>query len=74
VVVVDRRGGDLRAFVGPAAACKVAPDGPGLRRACTGQAWDADGAPRTPRTQALARVPTRFARGDLYISPVAVGG
>jgi hypothetical protein len=75
VVIVDRRGDDLRAFVGPAAACKVAPDGSGLRRACTGQAWDADGAPRTPRTQALARVPTRFARGDLYVNPnAAVGG
>jgi hypothetical protein len=74
VVIVDRRGGDLRAFVGPAAACKVAPDGRGLRRACTGQAWDADGAPRTPRTQALARVATRFARGDLYVNPRGAAG
>jgi hypothetical protein len=69
VVVVDRRGGDLRAFVGPEAACPLRPDGPGFRRGCTGQAWDADGAPRTPGTPALARVTTRFARGDLYVDP-----
>ncbi|HVD14085.1 MAG TPA: hypothetical protein VNK73_06525 [Actinomycetota bacterium] len=74
VVIVDRRGGDLRAFVGPDAACPAVPDGPGFRRACTGQAWDADGAPRTPRTQALARVATRFARGDLYVNPATAGG
>jgi hypothetical protein len=67
VVIVDRRGGDLRAFVGPAAPCPAAPDGPGLRRGCTGQAWDADGAPRTAGTQPLTRVPTRFAGGDLYV-------
>jgi hypothetical protein len=74
VVLVDRRAGDLRAFVGPKAACPLQPDGHGFRRGCTGQAWDADGAPHTPRTQALTRVPTRFARGDLYVDPGAAGG
>jgi hypothetical protein len=74
VVVVDRRGGGLRAFVGPGAACPLAPDGTGFRRSCSGQAWDADGAARTPRTPALRRVPTRFARGDLYVDPGAGPG
>jgi hypothetical protein len=74
VVIVDRRGGDLRAFLGPGAACPVEPDGPGFGRGCARQAWDADGAPRTPGTPALARVPTRFARGDLYVDLGAAGG
>ena len=71
VVVVDRRDGDLRAFVGPAAACPVSPDGRGFTRPCTRQSWDADGAPRTPHTPHLTRVPTRLASGDLYVDPGA---
>jgi hypothetical protein len=74
VVIVDRRGGNLRAFVGPGAACPVEPDGAGFGRGCTRQAWDAGGAPRTPGTAALARVPTRFARGDLYVDLGTAGG
>ncbi len=73
VVVVDRRDGDLRAFVGPAAACPVAPDGRGFTRPCARQSWDADGTPRTPHTPPLTRVPTRLASGDLYVDPGASG-
>jgi hypothetical protein len=71
VVVVDRRDGDLRAFVGPAAACPVAPDGRGFTRPCTRQSWDAGGIPRSPHTPPLTRVPTRLASGDLYVNPGA---
>jgi hypothetical protein len=71
VVVVDRRDGDLRAFVGPAGGCPVAPDGRGFTRPCTRQSWDADGSARTPHTPPLTRVPTRLASGDLYVDPRA---
>jgi hypothetical protein len=69
VVVVDRREGDLRAFVGPAGACPLAADGRGFARPCTRQSWAADGTPRTPGTPRLTRVPTRLASGDVYIDP-----
>jgi hypothetical protein len=68
-VVVDRRDGGLRAFVGPAGGCPVAPDSGGFTRPCTRQSWDADGRPRTPETPPLTRVPTRLAGGDLYVDP-----
>ncbi len=73
VVVVDRRDGDLRVFVGPAGACPVAADGRGFTRPCTRQSWSADGTPRTPDTPRLSRVPTRLAGGDLYVDPSAAG-
>lgn len=74
VVVVDRRDGGLRAFVGPAAACPLQPGGRGFTRPCTRQAWGPDGAAGTPRTPPLRRVPTRLASGELYVDPGAASG
>jgi hypothetical protein len=74
VVVVDRRDGDLRAFVGPAGGCRVAGDGRGFARPCARQSWDADGTPRSAHTPPLTRVPTRLASGDLYVDPAAAAG
>jgi hypothetical protein len=74
VVVVDRRDGALRAFVGPAGACPVAADGRGFARPCAHQSWTSDGTPRTPATPPLTRVPTRLASGDLYVDPAGAAG
>ena len=69
VVVVDRRDG-LRAFLAPPGPCPVVADGAGFARPCTGQRWDASGAPTGGRSSAALRaVPVAFARGDLYVRP-----
>jgi hypothetical protein len=75
VVVVDRRDGDLRAFLAPAGPCPVreAPGG-GFARPCSGDRWDATGAPAGDGGEAplrLRRVPVAFAAGDLYVNPEA---
>jgi hypothetical protein len=70
VVVVDRRGDEPRVFLAPAGACKVVADGAGFARPCSGQRWDAAGAPTAGEaTPALRRRPAVFARGDLYLNP-----
>ena len=45
VVVVDRRGGELRAFLAPPGSCPVRVAGSGFARPCDGQRWDAEGGP-----------------------------
>jgi hypothetical protein len=75
VVVVDRRGGDLRAFLAAAGPCPVVAAGGGFARPCAGQRWDAAGAPADERRDGeeapppLRRLPARFAGGDLYVDP-----
>ena len=75
VVVVDRRDGDVRAFLAPAGPCPVqAAPGGGFARPCAGHRWDAAGAPARdpggPRAPPpLRRVPVAFAGGDLYVNP-----
>jgi hypothetical protein len=77
VVVVDRRGGEVRAFLAPAGPCPVqAAPGGGFARPCAGARWDAAGAPAPdpgdPRAPPpLRRVPVAFAAGDLYVNPEA---
>jgi hypothetical protein len=74
VVVVDRRDG-LRAFLSAPGPCPVQAAGGGFGRPCTGQRWDATGAPATglpggrQAPPALRRVPVAVAGGDLYIDP-----
>jgi nitrite reductase/ring-hydroxylating ferredoxin subunit len=74
VVVVDRRGGELRALLAPDGACPVeAAAGGGFARPCAGHRWDATGAPAGDRHRRapppLRQVPASFAGGDLYIDP-----
>jgi hypothetical protein len=70
VVVVDRRGGELRAFLTATGPCPVVAAGAGFARPCTGERWDADGTPAAGKTAApLRRRPAVFARGDLYVNP-----
>jgi hypothetical protein len=69
VVVVDRRGGELRAFLAAPGPCPVVAAGAGFARPCTGERWDADGTPAAGRAAPLRRRPTSFARGDLYVLP-----
>jgi hypothetical protein len=71
VVVVDRRSGVLRVFLGAPGPCRVAAAGGGFARPCAGQAWDADGTARTASAASLRRVPAQLARGDLYVDPRA---
>ena len=76
MVVVDRRGGELRALLAPAGPCPVqAAAGGGFARPCTGQRWDAAGSPVATRGQAapapLHPVPASLAGGDLYVDPEA---
>jgi hypothetical protein len=77
VAVVDRRGGDVRAFLALAGPCPVqAAPGGGFARPCAGDRWDAAGAPAPdpgdPRAPPrLRRVPVAFAAGDLYVNPAA---
>jgi nitrite reductase/ring-hydroxylating ferredoxin subunit len=75
VVVVDRRDGELRAFLAPHGPCPVRAAGSGFARPCVGQRWDRTGAPASERRDGqeapppLRRVPVSFAGGDLYIDP-----
>jgi hypothetical protein len=69
VVVVDRRGGELRAFLAAPGPCPVVAAGAGFARPCTGERWDADGTPAAGGAPALRRRPASFARGDLYVLP-----
>jgi hypothetical protein len=69
VVVVDRRGGELRAFLAAPGPCPVVAAGAGFARPCTGERWDADGAPAAGPGAALRRRPASLARGDLYVLP-----
>jgi hypothetical protein len=75
VVVVDRRGGELRAFQAPPGRCPVVAAGGGFARPCAGQRWDAAGAPAGERRGGqeapppLHRVPALFAGGQLYVDP-----
>jgi hypothetical protein len=73
VVVVDRRGGGLRAFaVAPGACPVVGTAGGGFARPCAGQAWDSAGQPAaTPphaAPPAMRPLPVQVARGDLYVN------
>jgi hypothetical protein len=70
VVVVDRRGDELRAFVTAPGPCPAAAAGAGFARPCTGQRWDADGTPAAGgAAPPLRRRPAVLARGDLYVLP-----
>jgi hypothetical protein len=69
VVVVDRRGGELRAFLAAPGPCPVVAAGAGFARPCTGERWDADGTPAAGAGAPLRRRPASLARGDLYVLP-----
>ena len=77
VVVVDRRGGELRAFLAPRGSCPVRVAGSGFARPCDGQRWDAEGGPASDLRDGeeapppLRRVPASFAADDLYLNPAA---
>jgi hypothetical protein len=78
VVVVDRRQDDPRAFLAPSGPCPVqAASGGGFTRPCTGQRWEASGAPAPgpdgtgEAPPPLRRLPVSFAAGDLYVDPGA---
>jgi hypothetical protein len=77
VVVVDRRGGTLRAFLAPSGACPVvATRSGGFARPCTHQAWDQSGQPAggqgaSAQPPALRPMPATVAKGDLYVDPRA---
>lgn len=68
-VVVDRRGGAVRAFLVPPAECAVQADGEGFARPCTGEAWTADGAPAGGSAAALEQVPVQLASDEVYVNP-----
>jgi hypothetical protein len=71
-LVVDRRGGRLRAFLAPPGRCPVEAAGAGFARRCSGERWTAAGTPAAGGEDApppLRRVPALFARGDLYVDP-----
>jgi hypothetical protein len=69
VLVVDRRGGLVRAFVAGPGRCQVVADGDGFARPCEGRRWDAEGRPSGVSGPALTRVPARVADGALYVDP-----
>ena len=74
VVVVDRRGGGLRAFLAPPGPCPVRGAGSGFARPCAGQRWDRTGAPASNLRDGQEAPPLRpvtplFAGGDLYVNP-----
>jgi hypothetical protein len=77
VVVVDRRGGELRAFLAPPGSCPVMVAGSGFARPCAGQRWDAEGGPASELRDGqeapppLRRVLVSLAGGDLYVNPAA---
>jgi hypothetical protein len=69
VVVVDLRGGGVRAFEatpGPS-RCPIGASGSGFARPCTHERWTAAGAPAGKATAPLRQVPTMLAKGDLYV-------
>ena len=71
-LVVDRRGGAVRAFVTAPGACPVQAAPGGFARPCSGQAWSGDGG-RAPGMgpagePPLRAVPTTVAKGDLYVN------
>jgi hypothetical protein len=68
-VVVDRRGGGVRALLAPAGPCPVTGAGAGYARPCTGERWSPTGAPVEGGAAALRPLPTAFAHGDLYVNP-----
>ncbi len=73
-LVVDRRGGTLRAFLVAHGSCPVVGASDGFARPCTGQVWDSEGRPApAPRATSLPpplrAVPVTVARGDLYLNP-----
>jgi nitrite reductase/ring-hydroxylating ferredoxin subunit len=72
VVVVDRRGGTLRAFVASAGPCPVAGTPGGFARPCARQAWDQDGkpvdGPGGSSSPPLRAMPATVAKGDLYVN------
>jgi hypothetical protein len=79
VVVVDRRGGTLRAFLAPTGACPVVGTPGGFARPCVLQAWDRSGEPvrnlvagAAAVSQRLRAMPATVAKGDLYVNPRAV--
>jgi hypothetical protein len=75
VVAVDRRGGELRAFLAPPGPCPIRPAGSGFARPCAGQRWDATGSPASELRDGqeapppLRQVPASLAGGDLYVNP-----
>lgn len=73
VVVVDRRGATLRAFLAPSGSCPVTGTPGGFARPCAGQAWDQAGKPierqdvsKPPAS--LRAMPATVAKGDLYVN------
>jgi hypothetical protein len=79
VVVVDRRGGTLRAFLAPVGPCPVVGTPAGYARPCVLQAWDRSGAPirhagagPAAVPPPLRPVPATVAKGDLYVNRRAV--
>jgi hypothetical protein len=75
VVVVDRRDGELRAFLAPPGPCPVRAAGSGFARPCAGHRWDRAGAPASDLRDGqeapppLRPVPASFAGGALYVNP-----
>ena len=74
VVVVDRRGEELRAFLAPPGSCPVRVAGSGFARPCDGQRWDAEGGPASELRDGEEAHPAApgsvaFAGGDLYVNP-----
>jgi len=71
VVVVDRRGGTLRAFLAPSGPCPVVGTRSGFARACAQQAWDQSGEPVSGQGMPapLRPLPATVAKGDLYVNP-----
>jgi nitrite reductase/ring-hydroxylating ferredoxin subunit len=76
VVVVDRRSGELRAFLAPPGSCPVrGVAGGGFARPCDGRRWDAEGGAVSELRDGqeaqppLRRVAAAFAGGDLYVNP-----
>jgi hypothetical protein len=74
VVVVDRRGDTLRAFLAPDGPCPVVGTAGGFARPCAAQGWDRSGAPARRGGAVpppLRAVPATVAKGELYVNPRA---
>jgi len=72
VLVVDRRGGTLRAFLAAPGPCPVVGTPSGFARPCAGQAWGSGGEPAPTARAAsppppLRAVPVTVAKGELYV-------